>query len=108
MVDLQTIMDNMIAVRCGTEEQARDFIGFVWRIRPDACKRWVPGEHQWSNYREDTCYSLFDEGEGVCLYYSPACDYRNDGFKVIDFEDVVFETADFGELDAEVNLSILF
>ncbi len=109
MVDLSAITSNKMAVRCRTAEQAGDFVSHVWQVQPGACVHWTPGETQWDIYQEDTCYSLFDEGEGVMLCFSPDCEYRNDGFKVIDFENAVFELTDLGDLDADsIELSILY
>lgn len=111
MIDLSTLTQNRIAVRCETEEAAQEFLSAMFTFLPQACRHWHEGGTSWGVYREDTCYSIdkdFD-GDGPMMYYSPGCEYESDGYQIVNCSEVIFTTPDLGVLDLSVaDLSYLF
>ena len=112
MIDLKTLTENSIAVRCKTEDEAKEFVSRVFKLLPDACRYWQEGVCQWKYYKENTCYSILgdrDPNNEPTLYYSSDYDYEHDGYQIVNFDEVVFTTQDLGALDLSVaDLSYLF
>lgn len=112
MIDLYTLTENRIAVRCKTEKAAQEFLSMMFALLPQACRHWHEGGTNWGVYREDTCYALFvnrDWDREPTLYYSPSRYYKDAGYEIVEYDEVVFATPDLGALDLSVaDLSYLF
>lgn len=51
--DLERLRGKAVAVNCKTEEQAQDFVNWVYSLGVDECNRPF-----WENYKENSCYIL--------------------------------------------------
>lgn len=112
MIDLHTLTENRIAVRCETEKAAQEFLSMMFALLPQACRHWYEGDHQWGVYREDTCYTLLggrDWDREPTLYYSSIRYYKDEGYEIVEYDKIVFTTPDLGALDLSgADLSYLF
>ena len=60
----------------------------------------------WSFYKDETCYFVdinVQDGDlkHVGFEYCRESWYKNNGYTVLEFNDVVFETVDFGEISID-------
>ena len=111
MIGLDELSEKRIAVRCETEESAQEFLSAIFALFPRACRDWYDQDPQWGFYKEDTCYSVCRDSDDTepTLYFSSCYDYEGDGFKIVNFNEVVFTTQDLGELDmSDADLLYLF
>ena len=99
MFDLSLLLDSLgYAVRCRTEEQARKFTAYVASQHPEKFGYWSHGETNWGIHGAETAYSLCyldeydDDGSSIfeeCrLTYGSAESYEDEGFTILEFEDV--------------------
>lgn len=103
LCDLSFLRESPIAVRCQTEEQAIAFIASVTEQFPGQNGGITTERTYWDDYYEDTCYILYDNDAGcpIKMEYSDDDWFRDQGYKIIQFEEVLF-VPDIEESDQSV------
>lgn len=95
-----------VAVRCMSEDEAKEFMNEMWRVYPDKVEYiWNPGQTNWRG--RSICYlpriDATDRGASYCQSSSYEWCLKH-GYEIIDFSDL--ETPfDLGDIkDYEVDL----
>ena len=99
-------------MNCRTKKQARIFFEEMFQHHPEFMTGWNSRGYinSWDLYKSETCY-------WPSLYRGPGLEYcdidffiRANSYKIVDFEEVVFEVSDFGEIQQaeEMTTNLLY
>lgn len=94
-------------VRCKTEEHAQMFVDAMWEQYPQKMDGvWNRKNHNnWHHYTRDPdgiCYLHRITYEDYGVNYCQSTDYKSaveDGYTVVEFEELIRESLDLGELE---------
>ena len=90
MINFDLIEGRKKVVRCPIPEQAIQFYDEISACFPDKVFNWNGAEEvvdNWEDYKEDFCFSIY---EGL-LMYSSVDYYLDEGYSVIEFEELMEE-----------------
>lgn len=105
-VDFSKIPKRKAVVHCETKEQAEIFYRAIEGSYPKKLRTWTG--NNWSNYKEETCYNprLYSDTDGM-TYGDIEC-YEDDGYLIIDFNDIAEFISDLPIESSDISIKSLF
>ena len=108
-IDLSRMLDEpRCAIHVASKEQA-DTIVHNARIQfPNRVKNWSYDNNIWGVYEENTAFTLFYEGEDSPsnMSYADVPWFLEHGYVVVEFDELVKESADITESDQSIGILI--
>lgn len=108
MLDLSIMLDRPCAVLLNSPDKAEALYTAINELHPELTTVWEQNRdtdnYNWHYYKEDTCYTLYDadyDGNLVLdkLYYSPRDYYEEEGYEIVEFEELLGEESELEESD---------
>ena len=107
-IDLSRMLEHPIcAVYVATQEQANAIIHNARTQFPERITdSWDANGNYWSDYGEETAYTLFfeDEDEPTTMSYGDVPWFNAEGYVVIEYEELLAETIEIAEGDQPIGL----
>ena len=94
------------AVHCETEEEAEHFIARMICDHSERSSSWTLGETRYERYRENTCYNPRLNTSSNGMSYCSLRYYKENGFTIIPFRDLLISYVDIIESDQSIELLI--
>lgn len=80
------------AVQVKTEEEAEQFLEYMFHAHPDRCAGWIRHDTHFGRY-STTCYRPnLNMPDGYTLKYCSLAHYERENYTIIQFEDLLVQT----------------
>ena len=96
------------AVHLRTEEEAIAIIRAAKEVCPERVKLWSIEESHWSDYKEETAFTFFNDienDEPDNMTYADAPWFQTDGYEIVEFDELR-RVPDIDESDMSINFLV--